>query len=598
MRFQIFGRKFIYPPSRVSERDNSELMLLQTSMAKLNDIVMITQMCFPDEPNHKIVYVNEAFEKHTGYSRQDVMGRSPRMLQEQGSQYAELSRIRTALSQLKPIHTELINYKKDGSLFWIEMDIVPIQSAEGEVTHWVSTARDITQRKTAEEEIEYLAFHDPLTQLPNRQLLMDRLERVLAQGLEADQTEAGGINGALMFIDLDNFKVLNDTLGHAIGDELLRKAATRLGSCVRLNDTVARLGGDEFVVMLESLPKDAAAAVDYSHIVGQRILLALSDPYDLAGHQHYSTCSIGITLFDRREQSMGDLLKQADLAMYQAKASGRNNVCFFDPSLQASVIADAALNMELRQSLRAGDFVLYYQPQVGREGRMFGVEALVRWQHPARGLMFPDAFIAQAEESGLILQLGQWVIETACVQLAKWAQHAETSHLRIAVNVSVRQFRHPDFVDMLMATIKRVGINASKLDLELTESLLATGMEVTIAKMGLLSKAGVTLSIDDFGIGYSALSYLKHLPLDQLKIDRMFVKDILTDPNDAAIARTIIGLAQSLGLGVVAEGVETIEQRDMLRRFGCDSYQGHLFCQALPIDALELFMQQLPKPGD
>ena len=594
MRFQLFGQDFTFPSAPVTLQDNKELMLLKASMDKLNDIVMITQMCFPDEPHYKIVYVNEAFEKHTGYSREEVMGRSPRLLQGQRSQYAELGRIRTALSQLKPIHAELINYKKDGSLFWIEMDIVPIQAAGGAVSHWVSTARDITQRKTAEEEIEYLAFHDPLTQLPNRQLLMDRLERVLAQGTDADAVEAGGINGALMFIDLDNFKVLNDTLGHATGDELLRKVATRLGSCVRLNDTVARLGGDEFVVMLESLPKDSAAAVDYSHIVGQRILLALSDPYDLAGYQHYSTCSIGITLFDRREQSMSDLLKQADLAMYQAKASGRNTVCFFDPSLQASVIADAALNTELRQSLRAGDFVLYYQPQVGREGRMFGVEALVRWQHPARGLIFPDAFITQAEESGLILQLGQWVIETACVQLAKWAKHTQTSHLRIAVNVSVQQFRHPDFVDMVMATIKRVGINANKLELELTESLLATGMEVTIAKMGLLKNAGITLSIDDFGIGYSALSYLKHLPLDQLKIDRLFVKDILSDPNDAAIARTIIGLAQSLGLRVVAEGVETIEQRDMLRRFGCDSYQGHLFCPALHIDALQLFMQQLP----
>ena len=594
MHIQLFGHSFTYPRPPDVVRDEAELRLLQAGMAKLNDIVMITTSGLPDQPTHKIVYVNEAFEKHTGYSREDVMGRSPSLLQGQGSQYAELSRIHTALRQCVPVHAELINYKKDGSLFWVEMDIIPMHTAEGVVSHWVSTARDITQRKTAEEEIEYLAFHDPLTQLPNRQLLMDRLEQALAQSADADQTEAGCINGALMFIDLDNFKVLNDTLGHATGDELLRKVATRLGSCVRLNDTVARLGGDEFVVMLESLPKDEAAAIDYSRIVGQRILLALSDPYYLAGYQHHSTCSIGITLFDRRQQSMSDLLKQADLAMYQAKASGRNTVCFFDPSLQASMIADAALNMELRQSLRAGDFVLYYQPQVGREGRMLGVEALVRWQHPTRGLLYPDAFIAQAEESGLILQLGQWVIETACVQLAKWSRRAATSHLRIAVNVSVRQFRHPDFVDMVMATIARVGINANKLELELTESLLATGMEVTIAKMGLLSKAGVTLSIDDFGIGYSALSYLKHLPLNQLKIDRFFVKDILTDPNDAAIARTIIGLAQSLGLGVVAEGVETIEQRDMLRRFGCDSYQGHLFCQALPIDALEQFMKQLP----
>ena len=290
---------------------------------------------------------------------------------------------------------------------------------------------------------------------------------------------------------------------------------------------------------------------------------------------------------------MGDLLKQADLAMYQAKASGRNTVCFFDPGMQAVASANAELNMELRQSLRKGEFVLFYQPQVGHAGQMFGVEALVRWQHPIRGLVYPDEFIGQAEESGLILPLGQWVLETACVQLAKWATRPETSHLRISVNVSVRQFRHPEFVDMVMATIGRVGVNANKLNLELTESLLAAGIEVTIAKMGLLKDAGVTLAIDDFGIGYSALSYLKHLPLDQLKIDRAFVKDILTDPNDAAIARTIIGLAQSLGLAVVAEGVETIDQRDMLQRFGCDCYQGHLFCQALPIGALELFMSQL-----
>ena len=594
MHVQLFGYSLSFSKPFQTIVEEGEPGLLQDGMAKLSDIVMITKLDTLNEPAHKIVYVNEAFEKHTGYSRQEVMGRSPNLLQGQGSQQVELSRIRTALSASSPVHAELINYKKDGTLFWIELDIVPIRTAKGMTPHWVSTARDITQRKMAEEEIEYLAFYDPLTQLPNRQMLMDRLERALTQSAGSTENEATRINGALMFIDLDNFKVLNDTLGHATGDKLLRKVATRLGACVRLSDTVARLGGDEFVVMLESLPKGAVAAVEYSRSVGQRILLALSDPYDLDGYQHHSTCSIGITLFDKRQQVMSDLLKQADLAMYQAKASGRNTVCFFDPSLQASMVADAALNVELRQSMRDGDFVLYYQPQVGPDGLMLGVEALVRWQHPARGLVFPDEFIAQAEESGLILQLGQWVIETACVQLAKWAERAQTSHLRIAVNVSVRQFRHPDFVDMVMATIRRVGINANKLELELTESLLATGMEVTIAKMDLLKKAGVTLSIDDFGIGYSALSYLKHLPLDQLKIDRLFVKDILSDPNDAAIARTIIGLAQSLGLGVVAEGVETTEQRDMLRRFGCDSYQGHLFCKALPIGPLELFMSQLP----
>ena len=584
----IFKTSVLGQPANV----RSELRLLQDCMAKLNNIVVITEVQPITTPRHKIVYVNEAFEKSTGYSQSEVVGRSPCLLQGQGTQHAELDRIQLALEQEHPVHAELINYKKDGTLFWIELDIAPIKDEVGVVTHWVSAARDITQRKIAEEEIEYLAFYDPLTQLPNRQMLMDRLDRALLQSIPQSKKESANINGALMFIDLDNFKVLNDTLGHATGDLLLCKVATRLGGCVRLSDTVARLGGDEFVVMLESLPEEVAAATEYCRGVAKRILFALSETYDLSGHQHESTCSIGVTLFSKRKQNMGDLLKQADLAMYQAKASGRNAVCFFDPAMQAVVNANAALNVELRQSLRESRFVLHYQPQVHSNGKMFGVEALMRWQHPERGLVYPNDFIAQAEESGLILPLGRWALETACRQLSRWALREETRHLSIAVNVSVRQFRHPEFVELVMMTIKESGINANRLKLELTESLLATGMEVTIDKMGMLKEAGVTLAIDDFGIGYSALSYLKHLPLDQLKIDRNFVKDILTDPNDAAIARTIIGLAQSLGLGVVAEGVETEAQRELLVRFGCDCYQGHLFCPALPIDALEIFMEE------
>ena len=569
-----------------------DFRLLQAGMAKLNDIVVITEVDLLATPTHKIVYVNEAFEKHTGYSQLDVLGRSPGLLQGQGSQYAELSRMHLALEQSEPVHAELINYKKDGTLFWIELDITPIKDANGIATHWVSAARDITQRKIAEEEIEYLAFYDPLTQLPNRQMLMERLERALLQSKVRIKNIPTNNNGALMFIDLDNFKVLNDTMGHATGDMLLRQVATRLGACVRLSDTVARLGGDEFVVMLESLPEEVPAATDYSRSVAQRILLALSEPYDLAGHQHESTCSIGVTLFSKRKQNMGDLLKQADLAMYQAKAAGRNSLCFFDPAMQAVATANATLNSELRQSLRKQDFLLHYQPQVGLSGHVFGVEALMRWQHPERGLVYPNDFIAQAEESGLILPMGKWALETACTQLASWAARHETSQLYIAVNVSVRQFRHPEFVDMVMMTIKNAGVDANLLRLELTESLLATGMDVTIAKMVILKAAGVKLSIDDFGIGYSALSYLKHLPIDQLKIDRTFVKDILTDPNDAAIARTIVGLGQSLGLNVVAEGVETEAQRELLERFGCECYQGHLYSPALPIDELEGFMHQ------
>lgn len=467
---------------------------------------------------------------------------------------------------------------------WLEVRAYPFE--EGIAVYF----RDITERKAAKDEIEHLAYYDALTQLPNRKLLMDRLEGALAR--HGSRVQAG----ALMFIDLDHFKVLNDTLGHAKGDLLLQKVAERLTACVRNGDTVARLGGDEFVIMLEYRQGEIArTARERSRIVGEKVLATLSEPYDLAGYQHHATCSIGITLFSAYNDSIGDLLKQADLAMYEAKAAGRNAVCFFNPRMQQAATANAALNVELRQGLRNEEFLLHYQPQVDRHGRMSGVEALVRWRHPERGIIFPQDFIAQAEESGLILPLGKWVLEEACAQLAKWSLRPDTENLTIAVNVSVRQFRHPEFVDLVMHAINHAGITASKLKLELTESLLANHIDVTIDKMGTLKDAGVTLSLDDFGMGFSALSYLKHLPLDQLKIDRTFVKDVLTDPNDAAIARTIIGLAQSLGLDILAEGVETEAQRQLLVRFGCERYQGYLFCKALPIEELDVFMCQLFK---
>jgi diguanylate cyclase (GGDEF)-like protein/PAS domain S-box-containing protein len=569
-------------------RSQEQLLLLQTCISRLNDLVLITEAGPVDAPGPRIVFVNDAFERHTGYGRHEVLGQSPRLLQGRQTQRAELDRIRAALQQVQPVRAELINYKKNGELFWLELEIVPVDYFNRGLTHWVAVGRDITERKKAEDEIEHLAFYDTLTQLPNRQLLMDRLQHALSQSARHSKI------GALMFIDLDNFKVLNDTLGHSKGDLLLQHVAARLSGCVRLSDTVARLGGDEFVVMLEDLGDNPQLATAKVKVVGEKILAALSGPYDLAGYQHQSTCSIGITLFSKHQESIGELLKQADLAMYQAKAAGRNAVCFFDPAMQAAATASAALTTELRQGLCNHEFVLHYQPQVGRDGRMLGVEALIRWQHPERKLVFPDAFISQAEESGLILPLGQWVLETACAQLALWARRPETAMLCIAVNVSVRQFRDPEFVERLMNIIEQTGVCAHRLKLELTESLLATDIEVTIAKMGRLKNAGVTLSIDDFGMGYSALSYLKHMPLDQLKIDRAFVKDVLTDPNDAAIARTIVGLAQSLGLAVMAEGVETEAQRDFLARHGCENYQGYLFCKALPINELEAFMQALP----
>ncbi|OOG50825.1 GGDEF domain-containing protein [Polaromonas sp. C04] len=567
------------------QQSKEQLLLLQTSINRLNDIVVIADAGSPDAPHPRIVFVNDAFQRRTGYSRDEVLGQTPRMLQGPLTQRAELERIREALAQSQPVRAELIIYKKDGEQFWMELEVVPVDYFDRGLTHWIAVARDITTRKASEDEIEHLAFYDALTQLPNRQLLMSRLRHVLAQ---TDRKI-----GALMFVDLDHFKLLNDTMGHSRGDMLLRKAASRLASCISPDDTVARLGGDEFVVMLQDLGDNLPAANARALAVGEKILAMLGEPYDLARYSYHGTCSIGVTSFNEDEVSIEDLLKQADLAMYQAKAAGRNAVCFFDPEMQAVATANAALTSELRHGLRHHEFVLHYQPQVGSDGRMLGVEALMRWQHPQRGLVLPDAFIPQAEDSGLILPMGQWALESACAQLALWAARPDTEQLSISVNVSVRQFRNPEFVDQVMNVIRRTGVRAQRLKLELTESLLATGIEVTIAKMGILKKAGVTLSIDDFGMGYSALSYLKRLPLDQLKIDRSFVKDMLTDPNDAAIARTIIGLAQSLGLSVLAEGVETEAQRQLLSQFGCDCYQGHLFCRALPIDQLEVFMRSI-----
>ncbi len=568
----------------VTERHHEQelLRLLQTSIARLNDMVLIAE-AGPEGAWPKIVFVNEAFVKQTGYSQVEVMGRTPELLQGPNTQRNALSRINHALRNLLPFNAELIYYKKNGEQFWLELSMVPVDYQHRGLTHWVAVGRDITERKAANEQIEHLAFYDPMTQLPNRQLLTKRLEEVLATRNEHKQI------GALMFVDLDNFKVLNDTLGHSRGDMMLQQVAKRLQSCVRRSDTVARLGGDEFVVMLEDLSDDPEIARQKTRVVGEKILASLSVPYDLSGNQYHGTCSIGVTQVGALSQGMGDALKQADLAMYQAKAAGRNTMCFFDPVMQIAATATAALTADLRQAFYQHQFVLHFQPQVGRDGQMVGVEALLRWQRPGR-LVMPDDFILQAEQSGLILPLGSWVLETACAQLLTWARQPQTEKLSIAVNVSVRQFCHPEFVDQVMGLIRRTGIQASRLKLELTESLLAVDIDVTIAKMGMLKDAGVTLSIDDFGTGYSALSYLKKLPLDQLKICRTFVKDILTNPNDAAIARTIIGLAQSLGLELMAEGVETQAQRDFLMRHGCDNYQGYLFSEALPIGELDTFI--------
>lgn len=477
---------------------------------------------------------------------------------------------------------EMLRVDSDGTLHWSSISGTPIFDSEGVFKGYRGTGRDITARKQAETDIERLAFFDVLTGLPNRRLLLDRLNCAIAASVR------GRGHGALLFIDLDNFKALNDTRGHHVGDALLKQVAQRLVGCVRGVDTVARLGGDEFVVMLEELSATESVAASQCDMVGQKILHALNVPYQIEGQVSHSSPSIGATLFLDDLQSVDDLLQRADMAMYQAKAAGRNTLRFFDPSMRVAASARAALEMDLHLALQRNEFLLYYQPVVNDRGHMTGVEALLRWRHPSRGLVLPVEFIPVAEQSDLILAMGQWVLETACAQLVDWSAAPHTRDLSIAVNVSARQFRQTGFAKQIIALLRTSGANPRRLKLELTESLLVNDVEDAIAKMAELRALGVCFALDDFGTGYSSLAYLKRLPLDQLKIDRSFVTDVLTNPNDAAIARAILNLAQSLGLHVVAEGVETVGQRDFLLGCGCGAFQGYFFGRPQPLERLQL----------
>lgn len=469
-----------------------------------------------------------------------------------------------------------------GAMEFFIADLSPCDLSLLSVARLIGTQiEQFIARKNADDEIRQLAFHDPLTGLPNRRLLSDRLQVALATTARRER------HGALLLIDLDHFKSINDTLGHDKGDLLLQLASLRLVVCVRAGDTVARQGGDEFVIMLTDLSTVREEAALQVEGIGQKILTALNQPYQLGRHVHLSSASIGATLFDGQITETDELLKQADLAMYQSKAAGRNTLLFFETKMQDAVMLRASLETDLRQGLKDRQFLLHYQAQVNDAGSVIGAEVLLRWFHPKRGFISPVDFIQTAEQSGLILSLGRWVLETACQQLAFWAGDPSTVNLCLAVNVSVRQFRHPTFLPQMVELLDRTGIDARKLKLELTESMLIDNIEETIGKMNELRCLGVRLSLDDFGTGYSSLSYLKRLPLNQLKIDQSFVQGVLTDANDAAIVRTIIALGQTLGLEVIAEGVETKAQRDFLSENGCNGYQGYWFSHPLSLADFE-----------
>ncbi|MCL4757184.1 MAG: EAL domain-containing protein [Rhodocyclaceae bacterium] len=469
---------------------------------------------------------------------------------------------------------EWVHRRADGTCFPVEVTLARIELQGHDVLYCVW--RDITDRKRAEEEAYNLAFFDPLTGLPNRRLLIDRLQQSMATSARS------GKYRALLYLDLDRFKNLNDTLGHEIGDRLLVESARKLRTCVREGDTVARLGGDEFVVLIQQLDRNTGIAINQASGVAEKIIQALSQPCNLGPMIYQGTTSIGVALFVGQTLSVDELLKRADLAMYQAKAAGRNAMRFFDPDMQARVIARAALESELRGALERQEFTLHFQPQLDRAGRCIGAEALLRWHNPKRGRVSPAEFIPLAEESGLILPIGRWVLEEACRTLARWREDPATAALSIAVNVSARQFREQAFVAEVRACLDQSGVDPARLKLEITESMLLEDVEQTIETMLALKRLGVTFALDDFGTGYSSLHYVKRLPLDQLKIDQSFVRDILIDPNDAAICRAIIALGRSLGLPTMAEGVETEAQWAMLEQEGCDSAQGYLYARPMP----------------
>jgi len=567
----------------ITERKRVEEILRESEMRFRSLTELSSDWYWEIDEQFRFSRIDGNLQAATGLMRYDDIGRTRWDIPALNMSEADWEAHRAALRAHEVFRDlELERIDPAGNSVWVSISGTPIFDAQGTFLGYRGVGRNITQRKQVEQRIEQLAFFDALTGLPNRRMLTDRLTKALATVARSRR------HGALVFIDLDNFKDLNDTKGHDIGDLLLRQVAQRLRDCVREIDTVARLGGDEFVVMLEELSPYAGEAAFQAEASAKKILAAINQPFELLGHFHHSTPSIGIALFHDQLQSVDELLKRADLAMYQAKAAGRNALRFFDPGMQAAATERAVLEADLRHGLQRHELRLHYQPVIDENGNTIGVEALVRWQHPQRGLILPGEFIDLAEKTGLIIPLGQWVLQAACEQLVAWSADAATRDLSMAVNVSARQFRQSDFAQQVLDLLRSSGANPYRLKLELTESMLLSDVEDAVRKMRELRSIGVGFSLDDFGTGYSSLAYLKRLPLDQLKIDQSFVRDVLTDPNDAAIVRTILALARSMDLMAVAEGVETEGQRQFLLDNGCWAFQGYLFGRPVPVHELAL----------
>lgn len=575
---EVFGVLGIYENITERKRLEEERRIAAITF-ETQEAILIT------DASATIMRVNQAFQDITGYSAEEVIGKNPRILQSGRHDPAFYQAMWDVLHHTGKWSGEIWDKRKNGEIYPKSITITAVYDDRQQVSNYVAVFTDISLRKRSEDEIRNLAFYDPLTQLPNRRLMMDRLQQAMSISMRS------GLHGALIFLDLDHFKNINDTLGHAMGDLLLIEVANRLKACVREGDTVSRLGGDEFVVVLEELSSQLDEVATQSELVAEKIRFRLSQPYDLNHHEYHTTPSIGISLFRDHLENVEELLKHADVAMYQAKMAGRNAIRFFDPKMQTALEVRAALETDLRHALEKRELRLYYQIQVDNLHRPLGAEVLLRWEHPERGFVFPDQFIPLAEETGLILPIGLWVLQTACAQLKAWEHNAQTRDLTVAVNVSARQFHQAGFVDQIKGVLQESGAKPSLLKLELTESIVLKDIEDTISKMHEIIMLGVRFSMDDFGTGYSSLAYLKRLPLDQIKIDKSFVLDITKDPNDAAIVRATIAMSQALGLDVIAEGVETEAQREFLDHHGCRSYQGYLFSKPVPLEHFETLLK-------
>jgi diguanylate cyclase (GGDEF)-like protein/PAS domain S-box-containing protein len=574
-------------------RDVSEARLTERNLRIADTAIESQEAIVITDANNRILRINSAFTRMTGYSKEDAIGKTTALLNSGRHDEAYYQRMWEALATKRSWQGEIWDRRKNGQIYLKWLTITAVSGSDGKIHNYIGTFTDLSEHKEAKEAIYRLAYYDPLTDLPNRRLLLDHMDSTLKNSTHNLH------NGALLMIDLDNFKFINDTKGHAIGDLLLIEVAKRLKSCVRDGDIVARWGGDEFVIMLNILGKDANKAALQAEVSSKNLINISNQPILIAGEELHCTFSVGISMFTVPMSSSDEILKRADIAMYQAKASGRNTISFFDPAAHALLEERQIVLSELHQALPSEQLKLYFQVQIvqtNRECKAVGAEVLLRWQHPQRGLVSPAEFIPLAEDSGLIIPIGLWVLVNVCTQLKTWEANPMTQSLTLSVNVSARQFGQPDFVEQVCKVLEKTGAKATRLKIELTESLVLDDVADTIEKMKELKLLGINFSIDDFGTGYSSLSYLKKLPINQLKIDQSFVREIDTDHSDAIIVQTIIGMAHNFGFNVIAEGVETKAQRDCLVRYGCNAFQGYLFSKPVPLEDFEKLISEIIKP--